>query len=59
MIRFQDITPYVQRDPQYQFPIGAGAGGNIYRGIYHRMDPGTNQEQSLNVSSYVWPGASH
>ena len=50
----QDITKYVNRDAEeHKFPIGVGAGGNVFRGIYLRTDPSTQQVQSLNVSNHI------
>jgi len=45
-----DITKYIYRDAkEHQFPIGVGAGGNVFRGIYRWIDPSTEQVQNLNV----------
>jgi hypothetical protein len=50
----QDITKYISRDAEeHQFPIGAGAGGNVFRGTYRWIDPSTEQVQSLDVSDHI------
>ncbi|KIM79383.1 hypothetical protein PILCRDRAFT_566676 [Piloderma croceum F 1598] len=44
-----DITQYIQRGPEHQFSIGGGAGGDVYEGVYHRIDPVTQDEQSIKI----------
>jgi hypothetical protein len=52
-IYLQNITQYIHRDlPEHQWPIGVGASGNVYRGIYRWIDPNTRQMQSLNVGAH-------
>jgi serine/threonine protein kinase len=44
-----DITQDIYRSPEHQFSIGGGAGGDVYRGIYHRIDPDTQEEQRIHI----------
>ena len=48
----QDITDHVTRDPQHPLPIGAGVGGDVYRGIYTWLDRDNGIQHSLNVRTY-------
>jgi len=44
-----DVTPHVERDPKYPYPIGDGAGGSVYRGFYSWQDSADGTLHSLNV----------
>jgi len=44
-----DLTGYVRKDPQFQFPIACGTGGDVYRALYEWPDPRTLQVCSMKV----------
>jgi len=51
-----DITGFVRKDPQYQFAIGCGAGGDVYRALYEWTDPRSLQVCSIKVVVKVLKG---
>jgi len=53
---YLDITQYVRRDPQFQYAIGCGAGGDVFRALYEWTDHRTLQVCSMKVVVKVLKG---
>ncbi|KAF7974085.1 hypothetical protein HWV62_13387 [Athelia sp. TMB] len=45
-----DITGHVRKDPEHPNPLGSGAAGVVYRGIYEWMDPKSLQVVQMKVA---------
>jgi serine/threonine protein kinase len=58
---WQDITRYIQRDPnpKYRHPIGSGASGDVYKAIYKAVNPQTREANNIHVVIKVLAGTTY
>ena len=49
----QDLTGYVQKDPDFPFAIGCGTFGDVYRALYEWLDPRTLEVCCIKVKYLI------